>query len=650
MDLAKLKAIRAGNRSAITRLFRKIDELDPETDVNESVQRIINAIAEEQLVLTDINDRILEETSVEDIENEITDTDEYMFDLQTKVSDVSKLINTNVQTTADNQNLNQNHAQQETIFQQASNFEIPPVTSNTAYHSHRLPKLDLPKFGGNILEWQSLWDAYETAVHTNGTLSESEKFSYLRAQLHDEALHTVMGFSLTNGNYTKALNLLKERYGQPHKIVQTYMQALVNIQPPTNTLHSLRNFYDKTETYVRGLESLGQMEDSYGVLLVPVMLGKLPAEVKRNITRGHGSTDWNLGDLRRAIWTEINIMDAGNSTYMTMEEMQISTMLTNTRPSVTHTTRNTESDQRGKNKCLYCKGDHYANGCTTVTDHEERMRIVKRDRLCFNCLKRHKVSKCKSRQTCKCCHKRHHTSICYKIENKKDENVGKQQIANTESQTTQLHSSLTEERKDVLLKTAVAPVHGREICASANILFDEGAQRTFITEKFAREINIRLTGKESVQLSGFGDSKRRVRNLDTGSLFVEALNGDKVLVKVMVVPEIAVPITTFAVDTNRIEYLQGLKLAHPSMKDDVFNISLLIGADHYWDFVGNRTVRGNGPTAVQSKLGYLLSGPLIRTTSTCLAATSMLHVTLSHREEKCNPEKFREIEPEVNQK
>ena len=84
---------------------------------NESVQRIINAIAEKQRVLTDINERILEETNVEDIENEITDTDKCMFDLQTKVSDVSKLINTNVQTTADNQNLNQNQAQQETIFQ-----------------------------------------------------------------------------------------------------------------------------------------------------------------------------------------------------------------------------------------------------------------------------------------------------------------------------------------------------------------------------------------------------------------------------------------------------------------------------------------------------------------------------------------------------
>ena len=259
------------------------------------------------------------------------------------------------------------------------------------------------------------------------------------------------------------------------------------------------------------------------------------------------------------------------------------------------------------------------------------MRIVKRDRLCFNCFKRHKVSKCKSKQTCKCCHKRHHTSLCYK---KRDENTRTRQKASTERQTTQLHSSLTEERKDVLLKTAVVQVHGRDICASANILFDEGAQRTFITEEFARKINIQLTGKESVQLSGFGDSERRVRNFETESLLVEAMNGEKVPINVIVVPEIAVPIITFAVDINRMEYLQGLKLAHPSMKDDVFNISLLIGADHYWDFIGNRTVRGKGPIAVQSKLGNLLSGPLKGTTSTALAATSMMHVTLSHKGEK----------------
>ncbi|XP_070576133.1 uncharacterized protein [Ptychodera flava] len=38
-------------------------------------------------------------------------------------------------------------------------------------------------------------------------------------------------------------------------------------------------------------------------------------------------------------------------------------------------------------------------------------------------------------------------------------------------------------------------------------------------------------------------------------------------------------------------------------------IDVLIGADQYWNFVGNHIVRGAGPTAISSKFGYLLSGP-----------------------------------------
>ena len=63
-------------------------------------------------------------------------------------------------------------------------------------------------------------------------------------------------------------------------------------------------------------------------------------------------------------------------------------------------------------------------------------------------------------------------------------------------------------------------------------------------------------------------------------------------------------------EVTKLKYLKGLKLAHPVTQDGEFDISLLIGADHYWRIVQNHVVRGNGPTAVKSKIGYLLSGPI----------------------------------------
>ena len=37
---------------------------------------------------------------------------------------------------------------------------------------------------------------------------------------------------------------------------------------------------------------------------------------------------------------------------------------------------------------------------------------------------------------------------------------------------------------------------------------------------------------------------------------------------------------------------------------------MLIGADFYWNLVQDKIIRGKGPTAIESKIGYLLSGPL----------------------------------------
>ena len=57
-------------------------------------------------------------------------------------------------------------------------------------------------------------------------------------------------------------------------------------------------------------------------------------------------------------------------------------------------------------------------------------------------------------------------------------------------------------------------------------------------------------------------------------------------------------------------HIRHLKMVHPIKQGGSFDVQLLIEADFYWDLVGNKVIRGPGPTAVESKLGYLLSGPL----------------------------------------
>ena len=87
--------------------------------------------------------------------------------------------------------------------------------------------------------------------------------------------------------------------------------------------------------------------------------------------------------------------------------------------------------------------------------------------------------------------------------------------------------------------------------------------------------------------------------------------GQLIPLTVLIVPTIAPPIHNVNQNSiSNLPYLAGLHLTHPVSSSEQATISLLIGADHYWDVVEDHIIRGNGPTAMRSKLGYLLSGPM----------------------------------------
>ena len=71
-------------------------------------------------------------------------------------------------------------------------------------------------------------------------------------------------------------------------------------------------------------------------------------------------------------------------------------------------------------------------------------------------------------------------------------------------------------------------------------------------------------------------------------------------------------------------HLTVLKRAHLIMADESFDVSLLIGADHYWNLREDYVIRRPGPTALTSKLGYLLSGPL--QTSSGASSTTVVNL------------------------
>ena len=130
-------------------------------------------------------------------------------------------------------------------------------------------------------------------------------------------------------------------------------------------------------------------------------------------------------------------------------------------------------------------------------------------------------------------------------------------------------------------------------------------------QDLADELQLQPTGHENISVFSFGAQVSAVKSLAVAPIFVHTLNDTKILVSVLIIPKLAAPVgNSVRTHLNQLSYLQHLSLAHPVTNDENFDISVLIGADFYWHFIQDTVVRGDGPTAVESTLGYLLSGPL----------------------------------------
>jgi len=185
-------------------------------------------------------------------------------------------------------------------------------------------------------------------------------------------------------------------------------------------------------------------------------------------------------------------------------------------------------------------------------------------------------------------------------------------IQSEETPTTTAANSLSAtSTRMCLLKTAIANVSAGKTTVEAHILFDEDAQCYFITQELANQLQIHPVSHEQISVSSFGEQVSATKGLAVASISIETVNKGHIPLSILIVPKLAAPIcNSVRTHLDQLPHLKGLPLAHPVTNDENFHISILIGADFYWQFIQDRIVRGEELTAVESRLGYLLSGPL----------------------------------------
>ena len=74
---------------------------------------------------------------------------------------------------------------------------------STAEPTVNLPKLDLPKFYGDVLQFTSFWQQFGDIVDKRKDLAAVSKFNYLVSSLKGDAKNVIEGLLVTNEHYEK---------------------------------------------------------------------------------------------------------------------------------------------------------------------------------------------------------------------------------------------------------------------------------------------------------------------------------------------------------------------------------------------------------------------------------------------------------------
>ena len=484
--------------------------------------------------------------------------------------------------------------------------------------SCKLPKINLPTFSGDITMWPSFWETFSVAVDEIAC-SEVTKFTYLKSVLKDEAKAAVEGLSLTAANYSVAKNILNQRFGRKEKLIFAHVQELLNLAISKDpTLKQLWELYDTLVTRIRSLQNLGISGDSYGVILTPVVLSRLPQDIRLEWARKGEGHESDLGFLIDFLLSEIERRDRSLSFQDTPVLCETEQYIPSAAALLTKDSGGIEK-KWDIDKCVVChrKKNHSVEQCFNLTKApvEQRKNILMKARCCFKCLstdKKHNYKKCMAK--CFKCSGKHHT-ILHVDKLFKNQTVNEvkesQTILSTEAVSNVQKSAVS----SVLLQTAKITVKGAEGSADIFAIFDTGSDRSYISEEVVNKIGPNWLEANNVSHTAFGGTgykEPQMRNVYEVGL---SANQNFQTIKATEIPVICATIRQPKVPTYILQSL-GNNCSVINSNEKNITVSMLIGLDVYWKLMTPDVVRLNESLVAQkSVFGWVVSGLLENTES-----------------------------------
>ncbi|XP_058828458.1 uncharacterized protein LOC131688285 [Topomyia yanbarensis] len=299
----------------------------------------------------------------------------------------------------------------------ASTSSIPPTNNEVqndipSLPDLRLPRMNLPIFSGNFLEWQSFYDLFSGSVHQNPSLRPSQKLYFLKTHLAGEAATLISHLNVEDANYQPALQKLRERYNKPREIANLHITRFLS-QPhlTASSPSGLRSLHDVSDEVIRALAALER--EGRDIWLMHIIYEKLDAHTKELWCQKIVELEEDAVSFDALL----RFIDNRSSALQSSQRSRSSSTAPNNKPQISKPQYRPSSVLVATNQmqlnCGICsKPGHqpYQCGKFTHASSSDRFSMVSRQKLCQNCLRHHSGEACKA-GSCRKCGLMHHTLL-----------------------------------------------------------------------------------------------------------------------------------------------------------------------------------------------------------------------------------------------
>lgn len=636
--IAEHKLKKLSEKQALERAYK---EMEQKQQLFEQQCEVEEATLEESVWQQAVNEDTIETTEPKDLHvptttQDICDNARYRWSVESE-TDIHPVSTVSTQTRVRSQSPKRNdQGKSSTNYLHSGNSDVSVTSINAAFQSlattlhegFNLPKPELLTFNGTPTDYCKFIKNFEANIE-NRISDDRLRLSYLIQYCNGEAKSCIEDCVLLepSDGYKRARSILYSRYGRPYVITRSYIDELVTgPQIKASDIDGLARLALEMQKCEITLSQLGFSSDVDNSENLRRIVKRLPmhlrvkwVDIAHSInepgTRRPGREP-RFSDLAKFVDEKSRVANSMYGLDLAREKndrnSSVKRQSDGVKVKVTTLATNSEGEtERRDYKCGCCLGT-----CTDLASCEkftamnlnDRNKLVRKLRLCYNCLKGKHVSKtCRKPQACTVpdCKWKHHI-LLHSWVNESDHTAIQRSVSCAAT-----NASIS---KNCLGIIPVVVKGGSGNSCQTYALLDDGADKSLCDERLLHALNVAsrpVTFKIST-VSSTG-STNHGQEVD---LQVQQVNGkDRVTLRnVWSVKRLPISTQSTAVnaDVKKLPYLTDIDIPRIDTKD----VMLLIGTDSPDAHIPLEVRSGNRdqPYAIRTRLGWAIRGP-IQTTS-----------------------------------